>query len=62
VRYYRLYFLDKSNRIRQAVDMQHEDDAAAVEAAKAQADGRRMELWNQDRVVRRFEGGDEAAA
>lgn len=62
MRYYRLYFLDKAGRIRQAVDMQHLDDAAAIAAAGERADGRRMELWNRDRVVRRFDPADEAAA
>jgi hypothetical protein len=62
VAYYRLYFLDKSDRIREAIDMQCADDEAAIEAVAGHADGRRMELWNQDRVVRRFAAKDEAAA
>lgn len=60
--YYRLYFLDKSDRIGQVIDMECADDAAAIEAVAGRDDGRRMELWNQDRVVRRFAAKDEAAA
>jgi hypothetical protein len=60
--YYRLYFLDSSNRIREALDMEQPDDRGAIAAAAARAaDGRAMELWNYDRVVRRFEAGERAS-
>jgi hypothetical protein len=52
--YYRLYFLDAADRIRHAIDMECEDDATAIATAEPQADGRTMELWNRDRLVRRF--------
>ncbi|MBN9318878.1 MAG: hypothetical protein J0I28_04220 [Caulobacterales bacterium] len=60
--YYRLYFLDVASRIREVIDMECVDDAAALaQVAPYVGKGRAMELWNQDRVVRRF-GLDAKAA
>lgn len=52
---YRLYFLDQANHIRGVVEFECDDDRAANVQAEQHADGRRMELWNRDRFVRRFE-------
>jgi hypothetical protein len=60
LRYYRLYFLDSADRIRQAIDMECDDDATAIEAAEPYRDGRTMELWNRDRLVQRFANKSES--
>lgn len=52
---YRLYFLDGANHIRGVVEFECDDDGAAASRAEQHADGRRMELWNRSRFVRRFE-------
>jgi len=58
---YRLYFLDEANHIRGVVEFVCADDPAAVEHAAAHADGRRMELWSRDRLVRKFDRRTESA-
>lgn len=58
---YRLYFLDDANHIRGVVEFDSDDDVAAAERAGTHADGRVMELWNRDRLVRRFERRAESA-
>ena len=58
---YRLYFLDRANHIKNVVEFASDDDGAAAEHALRHADGRAMELWSRDRLVRRFEGGTEPA-
>ena len=60
--YYRLYFLDVASRIREVIDMECVDDAAALaQVAPYIGKGRAMELWNQDRVVRKFDVSARAA-
>lgn len=51
---YRLYFLDDANHIRGVVEFDGQDDADAALRALDHADGRGMELWSRDRLVRRF--------
>jgi len=52
---YRLYFLDHNNHIRHAVILPCETDSEAIAAVKEHQDGRTMELWDRDRMVKRFE-------
>jgi len=59
VRTYRLFFFDAADHIRHWVALECEDDDAAARAAGEQADGRAMELWLRDRLVRRFPGDPE---
>jgi hypothetical protein len=58
---YRLYFLDEANHIRGVVEFACDDDPAAIERATTHADGRRMELWSRDRLIRKFERRPESA-
>ncbi len=51
---YRLYFLDTEGHVRRRIDLECEDDEAAVEVAETHADGMAMELWRRERVVRKF--------
>ena len=50
---YRLYFLDETNHIRDAVEMVCASDRDAVHAAEQRAEGHdRFELWQRDRIVK----------
>jgi hypothetical protein len=51
---FRLYFLDKRDRIVEARDLECEDDDDAIRAVETQRDGRAMELWRRDRRIRVF--------
>ncbi len=51
---YRLYFFDQAEHIRQAAVIESDDDDGAMHAACGKRDGRAMELWRLDRLVRRF--------
>ena len=51
---FRLYYLDKRDRIVEARDLECMDDDDAIRAVEAQRDGRAMELWRRDRRIRIF--------
>ncbi len=55
MRDYRLYFLDNSDHVRRAVDLQCEDDDHAIANAVEHAHPHARELWELSRLVRRFE-------
>lgn len=52
---YRLYFTDNQGHIGHAIELDCRDDAHAIEMTEQHRDGRAMELWQRDRLVRRFE-------
>lgn len=54
---YKLYFMDKRNHISRRVDLDCRDDAHAVEVVGEHAGNAdfAMELWQADRLVKRFE-------
>jgi len=52
---YRLYFLGAGDHIRHVVVLECPDDEAAIALAESHHDGRTMELWLRDRLVKRFE-------
>lgn len=52
---YRLYVLDSKNHIRRRIDLECRDDAHAIEAAGEEAPEGGAELWQAERLVRRFE-------
>jgi hypothetical protein len=54
---YRLYFMDRNNRIRRGIDLDCRDDAHAVDVVAEHATEAwfGMELWQRDRLVKRFE-------
>ncbi len=56
VPHYRLYFLDRDDHIRHALNLECGDDAEAVELIEDHRDGRTMELWQGARRVARVEG------
>lgn len=52
---YRLYFLNALGQIQRAVQLSSQDDESAIVEAESHNDGVAMELWDQARVVRKFE-------
>lgn len=56
---YRLYFIDGGGHFRQVVELDCRHDNHAVETAEEHRDGRPMELWRRDRLVKRFEASAE---
>ena len=55
---YRLYFLNDAGHVKFRVELDCEDDDHAIQTARRAADGRAMELWNQDRQVKVFLADD----
>jgi hypothetical protein len=49
--YYRLYSFNNQGHIDQAIDLDFEDDASAIESAARLAGGAPMELWQHARCV-----------
>jgi hypothetical protein len=52
---YRLYLMGADGHIRHAVTLDCVNDRAAIEIAEGHRDTPAMELWQRDRLVRRFE-------
>jgi hypothetical protein len=58
---YRLYFFDGAKHIRHALVLDCTDDSHAIATVAEHADGRAMELWWRDRMVKAFpkqDGGE----
>jgi hypothetical protein len=51
----RLYFLNQANRITGADELDHDTDGQAIATARANAEGRRIEIWQRHRRVGVFE-------
>jgi hypothetical protein len=52
---YRLYFFNGGSHIQKVHEFEAEDDAAAMKIAEGWRAGRRVELWQRDRFVKRWE-------
>ena len=52
---YRLYLLDDVGHISKAHPFEADDDSKAIEIAEGWREGRRMELWQRDRRVKRWD-------
>lgn len=59
--YYRLYFL-RDEHIRHVVELDCVDDLQAIDTVADHADGRTMELWRREILVRRFEARAPASS
>ena len=59
---YRLYFLDREDRITSAVELECASDDDALRAVGTHVDGRPMELWQQGRKVCKFAAEKIAAS
>ncbi len=52
---YKLYFIDQRPRhIRDIAEFEGDDDADAMRQARQRQDGRAMELWRDETVIRCF--------
>ena len=53
--HYRLFFLDGAGHIEYAREFHAENDEAAIKIAENWREGRRMELWQRDRRLKRWD-------
>lgn len=51
---YRLFFYSEVGLIRDFAELDELDDEAAITAAERLRDGRRMELWERNRALRKW--------
>lgn len=52
---YRLFFIDGAGHIEKAHEFEADDDPKAIQIAVGWREGRRMELWQRDRRVKRWD-------
>jgi len=52
---YRLYFFNGATHITKSHEFLAADDAAAIKIAEGWREGRRIELWQRDRLVKQWE-------
>ena len=55
---YYLYYLDGADHIRRRLEIECRDDAHAIKVVREHSPTRAMELWQSDRMVKRFEAVD----
>lgn len=55
---YKLYFLDAHDRISRRVDLDCRDDEHAIQVVAEDASSVAMELWQDRRLVKRFDAGE----
>jgi hypothetical protein len=53
--YYRAYIIGRDGRFDRAMELDCDDDKAAMESAKQLVNGRDVELWQRDRKVAKFD-------
>ena len=58
MREYTLNIFNKAGAIRAVARIAYDDDQAAIFATEEHSQNHRMELWEGDRLVKRFETGD----
>jgi hypothetical protein len=51
---YQLYFIDKQNRVSRGIVLECRDDAHAIEIVCGHVRNGAAELWQLDRLVKRF--------
>jgi hypothetical protein len=52
---YRLYCLDRANKVASADWIDEDDDGGAIETAKDRLDGHECEVWQGSRLVARLD-------
>jgi hypothetical protein len=52
---YRLYCLDRANKVASAEWIEADSDEAAIEAAKERMNGQQLELWQRSRRIIRLD-------
>lgn len=55
---YRLFFFNGGRHIQLAYEFEAENDEAAIRVAEGWREGRKMELWQRDRTVKRWGSED----
>jgi hypothetical protein len=60
VPHYRAYIIGRDGHFVEAINLDCEHDAAAVESAKQLINGHDVELWQQDRMVVKLPSDDPA--
>jgi hypothetical protein len=53
--YYRAYIVGRDGHFEKSIDLDCDNDAAAIESAKQLVDGHDVELWQQDRKIATLE-------
>jgi hypothetical protein len=56
---YRVYVIGQDCRFINVIELNCEDDSAAIKATKPLIDGHDLELWHRDRRVARFDSRTE---
>ncbi len=57
---YQLYLISADGELRKRVELDCRDDAHAIAAVEESISDQAMELWQGERLVKRFEAGDQA--
>lgn len=52
---YRLYFFNGGDHIQKVHEFEAKDDAAAAKVAEGWREGRKIELWDRNRLVKRWD-------
>ena len=55
MQHYRVYVIGQDGHFIKSIDLSCEDDNAAIAATKPLIHGHDLELWQQDRMIARFE-------
>lgn len=51
---YRLYIIGEDGHIERRVDLEADDDPSAIEKAQQFVDGKDLELWHRDGLIRKL--------
>jgi hypothetical protein len=60
--HYQTYFIGRDGEFKKAIELDCAHDGLAVESTKQLVNGLDVELWQHDRLVRRFKSDDKAAS
>jgi hypothetical protein len=60
--HYQTYFIGQDGEFKKAIELDCAHDGLAVESTKQLVNGLDVELWQHDRLVRRFKSDDKAAS
>ena len=58
---YHLYFFGSDGHIRRRMDLQCDDDEQAIQVVTEHISHGAMELWQADRLVKRFDQGPKSS-
>jgi hypothetical protein len=58
--HYQAYFIGQDGQFKSAIELDCANDESAIQSAKQLVNGLDLELWQHDRLVRRFKSSDGA--